>query len=77
MIAVRGIARLIGKSRRTVYRRIQEGKLDIDGVPSKQTTAGKVYDMEGVIRRFFPSADGNLVATMMYDFMQEHGGLVK
>ncbi len=72
-----GIARLIGASRPTIYRRIQEGKLNLDSIPRKITTSGTLYDLESIVMRYFPSADGNMVATIMLNFMQENGGLVR
>ena len=72
-----GIARLIGADRQSVYRRIREGTLNLDNIPRKITTSGTLYDLESIVMRYFPSADGNMVATIMLNFMQENGGLVR
>jgi hypothetical protein len=72
-----GIARLTGVGRQTIYMRLHDGTLNLDDVPQQVTTSGTFYDLESIVRRYFPSADGNMVATIMFDFMQENGGMVR
>jgi hypothetical protein len=74
---ITGIAKLMHLSRATFYRRLQRETFSLEGVPMLVTRGGNLYDMEGVFQKVFPSADPATIATLMYDFMQKHRGLVK
>ncbi len=74
---MKGVARLLGVSRRTVYRRIERDTFSLVGIGVLVTTGGNLYDMEGIFRRVFPSADSNTIARLMFDFIQQNRGLAK
>lgn len=76
-LTMNGIARLLGVSRRTVYRRIERESFSLVGIRVLVTTGGNLYDMEDLFRRVFPSANGNTRAALMFDFMEKNRGLAK
>lgn len=72
-----GVAKLMNVNKATLYRHINRELFSLAGVPMLITRSGNLYDMEGVFQKVFPSADGNKIADLMYDFMRENRGLVK
>lgn len=74
---IQGVAKLLGVSRRTVHRRIERKTFSLVGIRVVMTTAGNLYDMEGLFKRVFPSADGNTIAQLMWDFMEKNRGVVR
>ena len=76
-VTVGGISCLLGIAPTTLYDRIRQGALNLDSVPSMMTQGGRFYDLESIIRRFLPTVDDERVTTMMFEFMQENGGLVR
>lgn len=71
-----GIANLLGVTTVTVYRRINRRKFSLEGIPQRMATCGTLYDMEAVFKRVFPGATTDGINSLMYDFMQKHGGQV-
>jgi hypothetical protein len=74
---MRGIGKVMGLSRATVYRRLERETFSLEGIPMLVTSYGTFYDMEGVFKKVFPSADSNTISELMYDFMQRNKSTVK
>jgi hypothetical protein len=71
-ISLLGICDLMGVCRDTLDKRKAGGLLD--GITCERRKGGYQFDMEEVFQRIFPSADGNTIAQLMYDFMRNHDG---
>ena len=69
-VSMTDIGKILGLSRATVYRRIERGRLSLEGIPVLVTRNVNLYDMEAVFERVFPSADKNTINMMMFQFLQ-------
>ncbi len=72
-----GVAAVLGIHRVTFFRRRKAGKLDLQGIKRVETREGNFYDMRAIFERFYPDADSNDIASMMYQFRMANGGLVR
>ncbi len=72
-----GVARIMGLNRATLYRRVNNGKANLSCLPQRITMRGTYYDLEAVYQRMLPGADAQTIALLMYDFIQEHGRLIR
>jgi len=76
-VSLAGVARILGLKRTTAYNRRQRGILMIlDDVPFVQTRTCLLYDMQTIFEKVVPTADGNKIADLMYEFIQKNGNLV-
>lgn len=68
-LSVMGVVSVLGISKRTFWRRYKLGV--IPGVRRWEVSQGYRYDMEDLFRKVFPTADGNTLARLMYDYRQQ------